>query len=193
MMAQHLINRGAIPEAISQYQKALKADPKLRGIRYELGEAILQDSTSASSLTEAEQQFSAAVHENPYDANAIARLGTICILRSDFDKAIGYFSRALKLSPNNALAEEGMGRVLIHLGKNAEAVPYLEAASHNNPLDPSVHYKLAMAYRALGRSADSEKELAQFRTLQQATQKLGEIAGEMRLKIPTDIDSIVQR
>lgn len=193
MMAQHLINRGAIPEAITQYQKALRADPKLRGVRYELGEAILQNSTSASSLAEAEQQFNAAVQENPYDANAVARLGTICILRSDFDKATGYFSRALKFSPNNALAEEGMGRVLVHLGKNAEAVPYLEAACHDDPLDSGVHYKLAMAYRAVGQSTEAERELSQFRKLQQAAQKLSAISGEMRQTIPKDTDSVAQR
>jgi tetratricopeptide (TPR) repeat protein len=188
LMAQHLINRGAVPEAIAQYRKALEADPKLRGVRYELGEAILQDSTSAEALGEAEKEFSAAAQEDPSNANAVARLGTVAILRSNFERASEYCSGALRLSPNNALGEECMGRALVHLGKQAEAVAYLVAASQNNPLDSGVHYKLAMVYRELGRAADAEKELSQFRKLQEATQKIRNISGEMRKKIPVDSD-----
>jgi len=75
MMAQHLVNEGDLSGAIAQYRKALAMDPKLRGIHYELGEAILKDSTSDTALQQAEKEFRAALAENPGDAGAECRLG----------------------------------------------------------------------------------------------------------------------
>jgi tetratricopeptide (TPR) repeat protein len=50
LMAQHLINEGSFPEALDQYRRALKADAKLVGLHYELGETIL-DVRLAKSLS----------------------------------------------------------------------------------------------------------------------------------------------
>src|SRR4029077_18245519 len=84
IMAQHLVNEGDLASAIAQYRKALAIDPKLRGIHYELGEAILQDSTSDTAIETAEKEFQAALSENPGDASAEYRLGRVCAQRLDF-------------------------------------------------------------------------------------------------------------
>ena len=57
LMAEMLINRGNSRAAIIQYRKALEIDPKLRGVHYELGEAILEDSRQEQSLQAAEKEF----------------------------------------------------------------------------------------------------------------------------------------
>ncbi len=186
LLAQHLINRGSVREAIAQYRKALLADPKLPGIHYELGEAILQDSTSTENLEAAEKEFSAAIQQNPNDAKAIARLGTVSLLRADFRQAAEYFSQALQRAPNSALAEDGMGRALAHLGKPTEAVTYLESASRNDPLDSGVRYQLATLYRQLGRPTDADRELGQFRKLQEAAKERRAVFGELREKVAGD-------
>ena len=79
-----------------------------------------------------------------------------------------------------------MGRALAHLGKPTEAVTYLESASRNDPLDATVHYQLATLYRQLGRSPDADRELAQFRKLQEAAKERREVFGELREKVADD-------
>jgi predicted Zn-dependent protease len=186
LMAQHLINEGNVQGAIAQYRKALEADPKLSGVHYELGEAILQDSTSATALNAAEQEFEAALRENPADASSEARLGMILDLRSEWEQAMQHYATALKIAPNNPLAQAGMGRILIRTGKRAEAVSYLEGASRNDPLNANLHYQLAIVYRELDRTGDADREFAAYRKLQQTTQKLREVFAEMRQKTPGD-------
>ena len=42
VIAEHLVNEGDLPRAIEHYKKALQIDPRLTGVHFELGEAILQ-------------------------------------------------------------------------------------------------------------------------------------------------------
>jgi tetratricopeptide (TPR) repeat protein len=167
LTAQHLVNRGDLAGAIREYQAALKADPQLRGIHYELGEAVVQQSPSAESLQSAEQQFRAALNENPADANAEAQLGLIELARSNPEGAMPHFQRAFALDPENALAGQGMGKALVHLDRASEALPYLEKAVQVDPENTEIHYQLAMVYRKLGRQSDADREFSTFQRLQQ--------------------------
>ena len=118
LMAEMLINRGNSRAAIVQYRKALEIDPKLRGVHYELGEAILQDSRQAQALQAAEKEFQVALAENPADGNAEYRLGTICSLRRNYRTAIEHYSRALHLQPDDAYAHQALGAAWIKLGES---------------------------------------------------------------------------
>jgi tetratricopeptide (TPR) repeat protein len=121
-MAEMLINRGNSSAAVIQYRKALEIDPKLRGVHYELGEAILEDSLQAQALQAAEKEFRAALAENPADGNAEYGLGTICSLRSDYRTAIEHYSRALQLQPDNAYAHQALGAAWIRMGEPEKAL-----------------------------------------------------------------------
>jgi len=169
LTAQHLVNRGDLTGAISEYRAALQADPRLRGIHYELGEALVQQSPSPESLRNAEQEFRAALQETPSDANAEAQLGLIELSRANPEGAVPHFKRAFALDPENALAEQGMGKALVHLDRVPEALPYLEKAVAVSPENSDIHYQLAMVYRTLGRQSDAEREFSAFQKLQQSS------------------------
>jgi tetratricopeptide (TPR) repeat protein len=169
LTAQHLVNRGDLIGAIREYEAALKADPRLRGVHYELGEAFVQQSPSPESLRDAEQEFRDALKEDPSNANAEAQLGLIELLRANTEQAMTHFKRAFALDPENALAEQGMGKALVHLDRALEALPYLEKAVQANPENTDIHYQLAMVYRKLGRKADADREFSTFQKLQQSS------------------------
>jgi Flp pilus assembly protein TadD len=169
LTAQHLVNRGDLTGAIREYEAALKADPRLRGVHYELGEAFVQQSPSRESLRYAEQEFRAALNEDRSNANAEAQLGLIELLRSNTEQAMTHFKRAFALDPENALAEQGMGKALVHLDRAPEALPYLEKAVQANPENTDIHYQLAIVYRKLGRKADADREFGTFQKLQQSS------------------------
>ena len=72
--------------------------------------------------------------------------------------AIAEFEAELKLNPNDAEAQYQLGKTLLEQGKPKDALPHLEAAEKIVPNLDGLHAQLAIAYRKLGRSADSERE-----------------------------------
>jgi tetratricopeptide (TPR) repeat protein len=184
LMAEMSINRGEAHAAIIQYRKALEIDPKLRGVHYELGEAILQDSRQAPALQAAEEEFRAALAENPADANAEYRLGTVCTLRRDYRTAIEHYSRALQLQPDDADVHQALGAALIKVGEPEKAVEQLLAATRLDPLNPTGHYQLGTAYRQLGREADSRRELAAFQKLEESRKQIDQVYVRTRGEFP---------
>jgi tetratricopeptide (TPR) repeat protein len=180
LMAEALINRGDSHAAIVQYRKALEVDPKLRGVHYELGEAILQSSRQAPALEAGEKEFRAALAENPGDGNAEYWLGIIYSLRGDYQTAIEDYSRALQLSPNDAEAHQALGAALIKTGKPEKALEHLLAATRLDPLYPAAHYQLGTVYRQLGRESDARAEFAAFEKLEKARKETSQVYFRMR-------------
>jgi len=188
LIAEVLINRGDSHAAVRQYRKALEVDPKLRGVHYELGEAMLQGSRDASALEAAEKEVRAALTENPGDANAEYWLGIIYSLRGDYQTAIELYSRALQLSPDDAGAHQALGAAWIKMGKPEKALGDLLAATRLDPLYPTAHYQLGTAYRQLGRESDARRELATFEKLDEARQRTSQAYSRMRYEF-SDTDS----
>ncbi len=184
IMAQHLVNEGDLSSAIAQYRKALEVDPKLRGIHYELGEAILKDSTSDTALQQAEKEFWAALAENPGDAGAEYRLGRVCAQRLDFKSAMEHYSRALALRPDHVYAQIGMGEAWIQMNEVQKALEHLLAASRLDTMNATVHYRLASIYRELGREADARDEFAAFKKLRESKKQIEQVYQQMHQVVP---------
>jgi tetratricopeptide (TPR) repeat protein len=180
LMAEVLINRGDSHAAMVQYRRALEVDPRVRGVHYELGEAILQGSRQASALEAAEKEFRAALAENPGDANAEYWLGIIYSLRGAYQTAIEHYSRALQLSPNDADAHQALGAAWIKLRKPEKALEHLLAATRLDPLFPTAHYQLGTVYRQLGRESEARAEIAAFEKLEKARKETSQVYSRTR-------------
>jgi tetratricopeptide (TPR) repeat protein len=181
VMAQEMARQGNTEGALAHYREAIKLDPQLPGLRFELAEAL---NTSASSTDQelAEKEYQAALSQNPFDEKAECRLGEIALRDSDLEKAAAHYKRALELQPNDAEACVGMGRTLTQMHRPAEAQPYLERAAQIEPFTAVTHYRLAQVYRAAGRIADAQKELAEFQRLKDMKERLKQVYQEMRLQ-----------
>lgn len=166
ILAQTLMNQNNFPGAIQQYRKALQVDPRLPGIHFELGQAILAKSTDEKARREAQEQFEAALAADPTDANSEYELGEIAWLRSDLPGALRDYSHALELRPDFAEAQIGLGKVLTAMGQPQKALGHLLDAARADPQNEMAHYRLAMTYRKLGRGADADRERAIFQKLQ---------------------------
>jgi Flp pilus assembly protein TadD len=59
-------------------------------------------------------------------------------------------------------------RALAKLNRNQEAAADLELAAKATPDDPSVHFLLSKAYRALGRSQEANQQMQLFSKLDEA-------------------------
>ena len=71
LMAHEAARQGNTDGAIAQYREALKIDPKIPGLHFELAEA-LSGSKQPYDREEVARQYKAALAANPFDENLSA-------------------------------------------------------------------------------------------------------------------------
>jgi tetratricopeptide (TPR) repeat protein len=182
-IAEHLINNGDLGGAIAHYRKALEIDPHVRGVDFELGEAILQSAPLDPATQEAaEQEFAAAVQKEGDSAKIEDQRGKIAFVRPDLELAATHFKSALQLNPEDSEAQLGLGKVLAALDKPAEALKYLRMAAQSDPLNGEAHYRLAIACKRLDLQDEAEKELRLFQEIKQTKIQVRELYRQMNKK-----------
>jgi len=180
MMAHELARQGKADEAIANYREALKIDPKLPGLHFELAE-MLNSSTIPNGRQEAESEYRAALAVNPWDEKSQCRLGDLAALRGDPKAANEHYERALKLQPNDAEANIGLAKTLMSMNQSEKALPLLEHAAKLDPTSAVAHFRLSTIYRQMGRTADAQRELQEYQKYKDMKEKLRELYRQMRL------------
>ena len=180
VVAHEMARQGNIEGAIASYREALKLDPRLPGLHFELAEAL--NSSAAPDQAEVEREYKAALADNPFDAKAECRLGEIALRASDLKGALTRYSRALELQPNDAEANLGVAKALTSMRRPKEAEPYLKRAAQLEPFNAATHYRLSLVYRELGRAADAQRELSEYQKYKEMKERLKQVYEEMRLE-----------
>ncbi|MEQ1948345.1 MAG: tetratricopeptide repeat protein [Bryobacteraceae bacterium] len=168
-------------DAVPHYEAALKASPGLPEAETNLGVTLVrlkEDSAALPHLEAALAKKPTAAAESAY-AVALARQGRVADAESHFRKAAtmdaAYKDSILELAglyeasgknaeaiaiyrefPQNATAQARLGALLSSSGKDADAIPALEAAMAKSPTDANM-VSLAQAYL---RTKQNEKALA---------------------------------
>ena len=160
-MAHELAKRGDTPGAIENYRAALKLDPTLPGLHFELADMLSTQSTD-EGRQEAEKEYKAALELNPLDEQSECRLGDIALQKDDLNEAAQRFTRALQLQPRDPEASIGMAKVLMDREQPQKAEELLHHALQLDPTSALAHYRLSTIYRQAGRVEDAKKELEQY-------------------------------
>ena len=181
LMAHEMARQGNIEGAIAHDREAIKIEPKLPGIHFELAE-MLRTSTPPAETAVVENEYKAALADNPFDEKSECRLAEIAARGSDLKSAAAHYSRALELQPNDADANLGYAKILIAMNQPEKAGILLERATRLEPYNAATHYRLAMVYRSLGRSDEARRELSEFQRLNGMKEHLKEMYREMRLQ-----------
>ena len=165
-------SQGLYDAAIREYRQVLTAAPRRPGIHFRIGRVLLQRSKGDASSPErsgdageARKEFEAELALDPTNANAAYELAEMQRKAGELEPARALFEQAVSHYPGFEQALVGLGRTLVALGRPAEGLPHLQAALKSNPENEVAHYQAAQAYRALGNTADQEKELAEFNRL----------------------------
>ncbi len=175
ILAQNLANQDDFEGAIAQFREALKLDPKLPGLHYELGQTILANSNTEQARIEAEVEFKQDLVMNPASAGSEYMLGTIAWSRSKLREALQHYLKALELRPEFVDAHIAAGKALTSLGQANEAVEHLREAVRLDPENEVAHYRLAQAYREQGRLPEADHEAAIFRKLRGSHEPVREL------------------
>jgi len=180
VIAEHLVNEGDLKGAIEHYRKALQIEPRLPGVHFELGEAILESSpVDAAMLSEAQKELEAAVTIDGDTAKTECEFGSIALSQSQMDQAFAHYRRAYELSPNEVQAQMGLAKLLMMQEKPQEAVQYLRMAVQSDPLNRAAHYQLGTAYRRLEMKELAQKEMHLSQEIKQAKDRVEELYHEM--------------
>jgi tetratricopeptide (TPR) repeat protein len=180
VMAHEEARQGNNSGARAQFQKALAIDPKLPGIHFEMGE-LLGLSEDAKTKAEAESEYKAAIAENALDEKAESRLGDLSSRKGDSAQALEHYRAALRLQPEDAEAGFGLAKTLIAMNEQSKALPVLERAVQLDPTNAAAHFRLSTIYREMGRTADSQHQVEEYKRYKMLKEKLEAIFKEMQL------------
>jgi tetratricopeptide (TPR) repeat protein len=183
VMAHELVRQRELNGAITNFRKALAANPNLPGIHFELAEA-LHSSADLKQRAEAEQEYKLAIASNNLDEKAVSRLGDLYTDKGDLEEAATYYKQALKLQPNDPDAALGLARVYTEKNDPSSALPLLEQVTAADPTNVLAHYRLSAVYRKLNRPEDAKRELEAYQKYKDIKEKLRQIYKELRLETP---------
>jgi protein O-mannosyl-transferase len=148
---------GRIPDAISEYQRAVRIYPNYAEAHNNLGAILLQ----SGRTTEAVAEYQAAVRIDPDYPDAHSNLGgALSRMPGRQMEAIAELETAVRLDPENARRRLALGNVLFEMpGRLPEAVAQLETAVRIDPELTDAHYSLAVGLAQIpGRLPDAVSE-----------------------------------
>src|ERR1700686_1590244 len=132
LLAHEDIGQGNTNGAIAQYRKAIAIDPHLPGVHFELAE-LLRTSTDEAIKKEAEQEYHAALLEDPQNEKSIFRLAEIDAQKGNTEQSYKEYTKAVELQPGDAEAKLGLAKTLIQMNQSDKALSLLEDAVKLEP------------------------------------------------------------
>ena len=170
-MAHELAKRGSNAEAIENYRAALKLDPQLPGLHFELAEMLRSLGTPAGRQ-EAESEYKMALQANPTDEQSECRLADMAFDRGDLQEARQRYTRALQIHADDPEASVGLAKVYMTMEQPKQAEALLQRAIKLDPTNAGGHFRLATVYRLTGRPEEAKQELEAYKKYKDMKEKL---------------------
>ncbi|HET6177176.1 MAG TPA: tetratricopeptide repeat protein [Candidatus Sulfotelmatobacter sp.] len=191
VIAERLVNGGDLDNAIDHYRRALQLDPRLPGVHFELGEAILESARGdAGKEAEAQKELEAAVAVDGDTAKTECEFGSLALSQSQMDQAFTHYQRAYELDPNEVQAQMGLAKLLMKQGKTQEAVKYLRLAIQSDPLNGSAHYQLGRAYKLLQMTDAAQQEMRLFQEIKKTKDQVADLYHQMNRQTKPEADEV---
>ncbi len=165
MMAQDYAVLRDVPAAEREFLEALRLSPQTADLHLEMGELYAR----AQQWDKAEEQFRLETEMQPGSPEAFYRLGEALL-------QLGKAHEARKALAQSDQLRGDMPETLYQLGKAAaldgddttaqKCWQHLLSLERDTPLAAQAHFGLAGIYRKLGKPADANREMEEFRKLQ---------------------------
>jgi tetratricopeptide (TPR) repeat protein len=165
-LARALFGNGDVPGSAVYFRKAVELRPNDLRARFFLATAL----ENLGATDEALKEYRAIVSANPDDVNGNLGLGVL-LIKTDGDRSeegLKALRKVIELDGSNYEARITLGKALVRRKQFEEAVVNLESAAKAAPGNPEPFYQLALAYKRLGKNAESEKAMEKVRAIHQA-------------------------
>jgi tetratricopeptide (TPR) repeat protein len=181
MMAHEEARQGNTDGAVAQFRAAIAIDAHLPGVHFELAE-LLHTSHDAAVKREAEQEYRAALAENPQDEKSIFRLAEIDAQKGNIQQSYEEYTKAVELQPADADAKLGLAKTLIEMNQTDKARTLLEETVQLEPTNATAHYRLGTLYRKIGRAEDAKREVELYKKYKDMKEKLRALYKELQIQ-----------
>ena len=172
VMAENYFVLRRMPDAEKEYTEALKLRPGLPEAHLALGEVY----AGAFQWPKAEEEFRMQTKLQPGNAEAAYRLGEALMEQGKVHEARGELLRADRLMPDMPETLYSLGKAASLEGDAAaaeKAWTKLLSIEKQSSLAAQAHFGLAGLYRKQGKTAEAQREMQEFQSLQGAGQAAG--------------------
>jgi Tfp pilus assembly protein PilF len=154
-LADALLEVGRVPEAVAQYEAALRIDPNDAQAHYNLGGVLLD----AGRTDEAILEYQAALRSAPNFSWARNNLGTALSRAGRFQEALEQYVLAVQADPAHAQARFNLANLLARGGRLDDAIVQYEAAVRLAPDMAAARFNLAQTLARVGRTGEAVAQL----------------------------------
>jgi tetratricopeptide (TPR) repeat protein len=166
---QAYLRANRFADALRMAQQALALDPVNQKARFSLGTSLVRLGRTDEGQRELDRfqreiDDAANARRRVLEASTLERDAARAEGAGDFVKAASLLQRAVDVSPEPALLELDLGRMLVRAGRPGDALPHLAKASESNDR-AEIHEIAAEAYKALGQGDARAREETRFRQL----------------------------
>jgi tetratricopeptide (TPR) repeat protein len=112
-------------------------------------------------ISEAVEQYEAAISLNPDDAEARNNLGNALLQTGQLPEAMEQYEQALRIRPDYAAAHNNLGDTLLRTGRIPEAIDQYQQASRFNPDYAPMRYNLGNVLLQTGRLPEAIEQYEQ--------------------------------
>jgi tetratricopeptide (TPR) repeat protein len=165
--AAHMLSGEALdglartPEAIGEFEAALKIAPREPEVNFGLGYLHWK----LSQFEEATKYFNAELAIDPNHPQALTYLADIAMKNNEPDKALPLLQKVVKQRNDIRIAYVDLGAILTQQKRYAEALAALKQAVKLDPSQPDAHFRLGKLHQAMGNMTGAEQEFAKVREL----------------------------
>lgn len=168
-IAQVHLREGRFAEAIEASRRAIAIDPAHEQARYALATSLIRAGQAEEGKKELAvfqqlQAESAAARSRMFEAEGLKREAALATADGNHQEAVALLRRVFVLAPQAASSHLDLGLAHLRAGQHAEAIDRLGTAAVLDPT-PDVHRHLAAAYAGMGRTDDSQREMATYERL----------------------------
>lgn len=154
-----------IPQAMAEFESAVKLDPTFARAHARLGLMYLRtwwQTQAPNAMEPANKETELAVRLDSADSRCLSIRGWFLLAINDFDAAFDHFEHSLQLSPDDPELIVNMAYYLIFTGQADKAIERLPKALRANPLfvPPSYREAIGLAFMMAKRYEEAVKSFA---------------------------------
>lgn len=146
-----LLEKGRITEAIGEFEKALRIDPRYAAAQGNLGNALLRLGEAEASLL----HLQSAVEIDPLNAMIRNNLGNALLQLGRENEAAAQYAKAVEIDATYVEAHNNLGALALRMGRKEEAVAHLRKALALNSESADAHNNLGNTLAQLGKQEEA--------------------------------------
>lgn len=156
--ASMYMRRDLHAQAIEKLEALVRVSPNDFTAHADLGVSY----ASLGDIEKGRAELQKALKLRPDDASSLVGLGNVYLKTGQTDQAVDLLQRAAKKDPKACEPRYLLGTIAASGGHHQEALENYQESIRLGCKDPEIHYRLAYAYRGLGRNEESKQEMAKF-------------------------------